>query len=122
MASDVFKFSEFKNSARGLVARLVLPTNEVAENADILSIGYEVFNVTDGGASVTGAVDNDSVSDDLAEWAVDDIGYNFLWVAPGTLWPLAGKVYRVVVTFAIDADEPYNIIEVWEVTTKNPAA
>ena len=121
--SDVYRFKEYAGSGRGLMARPVLPGNRIAFLADIESIDYAVYNTTDGGPAVTGSlVVADVMLAAVDTWARDGKGYSFLWPAPGSLWPLAGKVYRIVVSFHLKEDGAGDVfIETWEVTTTNPA-
>ncbi len=121
--SDVFRFKEYAGSGRGLQARPILPGNRIAFLVDIDTITYAVYNTTDRGPAVTGTlVPADVMLAAVATWARDTKGYSFLWPAPGSLWPLAGKVYRVVVTFhLVNVDEGDAFIEAWEVTTTDPA-
>lgn len=105
MSADVLPFSVFAESSRGLMARVILPNNAVAVRADIASIDYEVYNKTDGGVPVTGAL---VVADVMytalqTDWNKDDIGYTFMWGVDGSLWPTPDKRYRVVLIFTIIA-------------------
>lgn len=114
---NVFTFCEMAGSSRGLQARIVLADDSAALRDDITAIGYAVYNVTDETGPVTGVLDPvDVMLTALAEWDVDDVGYSFIWQAPGTLWPDADKQYRIAVTFLTSAEHgAVDIIQVWEV-------
>jgi len=121
MNAGAFEFDEYAGSARGLFARPVMPGNIIALREHIQAIKYEVF--LDGGSLGTPVdlVVADVMLTALAEWRLDKIGYSFVFEAPGTLWPLAAKRYRVVVTFTqTSLAGGKNFILVWQVNTKDP--
>lgn len=122
MAADVTRFEEFAGSARGLIARLILPNNAIGYKVDVQSISYAVNDVAVPGTVVTGSLDPDDVCFATAQvWNKDSKGYTFLWDAPGSLWPTAGKYYRIAVTFTLTAaHNSRSTILVWEVQTHNP--
>jgi hypothetical protein len=122
---DIFRFEVWAGSARGFLARPILPTNIAALREHIASITYDVYNITDGGAAVSGVLDVNTVmmAALTKPWKADTTGYSLLWDAPGTLWPLAAKQYRIVLTFTtVVALGSKSFIEVWEATTKSPTA
>lgn len=124
MSAAIFKFENFNNSAKGLVARPILPNKEIAIRDHIASVAYAVYNITDGGAPTTGDLDVATVMFNLLQsWQYDAIGYTFLWDMDGALTPAAPKVYRVVLTFtllpAVLGGKSFRLA--WESTTKDPA-
>lgn len=124
MSADIMKFEDWAGSARGLTARLMIG-QDIVYRDQINSISYEIYNLTDGGSPVTGTIDPDEVLfDELqTDWGKDLIGYTFLWVVPGTLWNLAGKKYRVVITFTTTSEHNgVSFVEVWQNTTKSITA
>lgn len=88
-------------SGVGLMARVMLTTDEVGYREDIASIAYEVF--VDGESqspAVTGTLTVATVMlTALTAWAKDPTGKTFHWDAPGTLFPDADTEYVVVLTF-----------------------
>lgn len=124
MSADIFKFNTWAGSSRGLLARPILPNNVVCFRADIQSISYRVVDL-DTLAEVSGMlVVNDVMFTTLQlPWKPDTTGYTFNWGAPGTLWPLPNKKYRIVLTFLL---VPIlfggaSFILVYEANTKDPA-
>ncbi len=101
--ADVLPFNTFELSGKGLFARpLLLNTKIPAFRADILSIDYDVFNITDVSGPVSGTLSVAGVMyTALQPWDKDDEGYSFWWPAQGTLWPIANKRYRIRITFNI---------------------
>lgn len=124
MSAEPFKFEEYANSSRGLLARNYLPNNAIAYLANISAISYEIINLTDGLPGVTGSLTvADVMFASLQTWTIDNIGYTFLWELPGSLLPLAGKTYRIILTFTTSvALGSKNFIRTWEADTKDPAA
>lgn len=123
MAADIFRFDEFASSGRGLLAAVMLPQNRLAVAADVATISYEVKNITDGGASVTGSVPLSTMYAAPQEWDRDDVGYTWAWAADGSLWPLANKIYGLVVTFTTVAGlGPIQFKIAFQINTKDPFA
>lgn len=122
MTNLALKFYEWAGSSRGLQSRPMLADNTPLYQSGVDSISYDVYNVTDNLGPVTGTLDpNEVMFAALQEWEKDDEGCSFIWQAPGTLWPLANKTYRIVVTFLTTTDHgSVEIIHVWEVITRNP--
>lgn len=120
---DIFRFEVFANSARGLIARPVMPNNVVAVKSNIASINYTVKDMVTGNL-VTGALDPNLVMFDTAQtWKYDKLGFTFLWVAPGSLWPLADRDYAISVVFVQQMLLGGNsFIEAWRAATKDPLA
>lgn len=130
MSADVFQFSVFASSSRGLMARVILPSNKVAVLSDIAAIAYSVVNKTDNTTAVTGSLSPaDVMFATVQSWPKDSSGFTFLWAADGSLWPIADKRYKVVITFTIVS--PYalspllagkSFILVYQADTKDPQA
>lgn len=120
--SEVLHFAPFAASSKGLLARPILPRNVPALQSHIQSISYAVHNLTDGGAPVTGNLVVATVMQAaLQPWTLDSIGYSFLWAASGTLWPLADKSYRILVTFTTTAaEESLQFTLAWQADTSSP--
>lgn len=123
MSAEVFKFEEWAGSSRGLMARPVLPSDVIMVQANVAAIGYQVYNITDGGAPLTGTLDVLTVMKTSPQtWNRDGKGFTFLHEGDGSWWSLPGKVYRVVISFVTTPIlGSKTLIEVWEVTTKDPA-
>lgn len=102
MSADVLAFLVFANSSRGLMARVILPTNVIAVKADIAVIEYSVFDKLTGEPPAVGTLDVDQVMYSAAQpWSKDNLGYTFLWPADGSLWPDPNKRYRVKLVFTM---------------------
>ena len=125
MSADCFAFEQYAGSGRGLMARPRMPTDVDALREHISAIEFEIYNMTDGGVPVTGELGVDeSMFDSPRPWGVDKIGHTFLHPASGAWWPLADKVYRIIITFIPTEDAVPGAIpffEVWQVTTKKKA-
>jgi hypothetical protein len=126
MSVDVMEWDDFANSSRGLLARPILPNNVIALREHIATITYKAYNKTDGGAPVTGSLDPAEVMltapSGKNTWSKDQIGYTFLWPAPGTIWDEPGKLYQIVLTFTTTvALGSKSFDRVYKVTTFDPA-
>ena len=72
--------------------------------ADLSAIAYAVFDLdnanadTGHGALAVADVINDTLQVD-ARWDADALGYNFLWVVPGSCFPVGGHRYQVQLLF-----------------------
>src|SRR4051812_19694041 len=107
MAADIFKFSVFALSSKGLMARAILPNNKPATKSMVATIDYSIKNITDNSAPVTGnLVVADVMYDTPQPWDKDPLGFYFLWPVPGTLWPASDKQFRIVLTFTIITPNP----------------
>jgi hypothetical protein len=124
MSADIFAFEELAGSGRGLMAGIIMPNNVFALQSHIHLVSYEAKNITDNLPPLTGSLTVADVMKTSAQpWSRDSVGYGFLWQAPGTLWLLPAKVYRIVVTFTqIPAIGGLSFKLAWEVTTKDPFA
>ncbi len=112
----IFEFCAFAGSGRGLRARVIQPSGDVALLADIDTITYESINISDGTDVDSGSlVVADVMLTEPAGWNIEEEGYTFLWQAPGTLWPDEGKVYRIIVTFTTIDAIAFKLA--WEATT-----
>lgn len=125
--AQVLVFDVFANSGVGFMARPLLPNNEICYQTNVGSIDYSVQNKTDGGAPVTGTLDPAIVMFPATQpWKFDSSGYTFLWAVPGTLWPNADKVYRIAITFTLNAPgtqfHGFSFVLAWEPKTTNPTS
>lgn len=128
MAADILPFQVFARSSKGLIARIILPTNVAAVKNDIDSISYEAIDKTGSDPVLTGSIDPDEVMfGSLQPWSKDPLGFNFLWAADGNLWPDPDKRYNIKITFTIVT--PFtakpslagkSFILVYEANTKSP--
>jgi hypothetical protein len=120
MAASEFKFEEWAGSARGLCARPIRGQKTPIVAADVQSVRYESWDVDAKTLVASGPLTvADVMLAALAPWSYDDVGYTFLWEAPGTLWPVAGKSYRVIVYYTLTPLFNNNtFIRVWRVKTK----
>jgi hypothetical protein len=120
MEAEIFSFEEFNGSGKSLLAAPYLVGNTLLTAADVEAITYKIKKMSDS-SEVTGSVPLDAMLAVPAEWNRDEIGYTFQWDAPGTLWPDAGEVYRIIITFTlIAALGGGSFKKVWEVTTVDP--
>jgi hypothetical protein len=127
--SSIFSFKNFNGSSRGLLARILLPNNQVALQEDIGNIAYEVKNITDDLPSETGAlVVAEVMYAALQPWHKDSIGHSFYWPFEGDLIPLANKKYRFVLLFTIKNDHAVASLQgksfkiAYQADTKDPLA
>jgi hypothetical protein len=129
MPAEIFRWDEFANNGRGLIARPILPNNVAAVADDIASISYKSIRLdTNANIAAGNLVVADVMFSAAQPWERDEGGYTFLWPAPGEiLWPLPNKQYRIPVTFVIKNPHPIypvlsgkGFILVWQVNTKNP--
>ncbi len=112
----VTEFKVLAASARDLIAAPLNSGNVLALRGTITSISYETYAKGSNALLASGTLDKAVVMFTSAQsWSLDTIGYTFLWNAPGTLWPLANKKYRIVVTFTPTTGNPY--VLVWEADT-----
>jgi hypothetical protein len=105
MASNILIFEEFAGSGKGFLARPILPNNAPAFRSKIGEIGYTVKNMNSG-VLVTGPLDPAVVMmEALVPWRYEtgpNTGYSFLWAVPGSLWPVPGDPYRIVIDYLVD--------------------
>lgn len=86
-----------------LLARVLAPDGDPAQQADISSIAYSVYDLhpdpdsTQTGTLVVADVIFDALQTD-SRWTADATGYNFRWDAPASLFATGGHTYRVEVT------------------------
>lgn len=97
---------------------------EAVQQADISSIAYSVWDITDTSSpseTATGTLTVANVIYDTLQtdsrWSKGGDGYNFLWEAPSTLFPDGSKTYRLEIKFTPSAGEPFH--GVYEIQTKN---
>lgn len=122
MADTIFRMTEFAGSGRGLKARPYNGDGTLATSANISSIAWAATNADTGAAVGSGSLSPVSSYMTAAATTSDDdpnFEYTFLWDCPGTNWPTAGSVYRVVVVFTPASGNPHK--HVWEVTAKSPS-
>jgi hypothetical protein len=125
--AEILNFKNFHLSSRGLLARIILPNNQVAYRDDISSISYEVKNITDGLPSETGNLTvADVMFNALQIWNKDDTGFTFGWAFDGDLIPLPDKSYRFVLRFTIRPDHPVvnlqgkSFVVAYQANTRSP--
>jgi len=122
MYAEPFLFEEYAGSGRGLIAAPIFLDNLLALRADIDAISFKVIKLSDS-SEVTGSVPLSAMKVAAVPWDRDDVGYSFLWNAPGTLWPDPNEKYRIIVIFTVTvALGGYSFIKTWEVSTKDPEA
>lgn len=82
-----------------VMGRFLIHDGSVAQQADITSIGYKVYDVDDPTTVIIedAAVDVSTVFYDSLQtdsrWTADSTGFNFAWAAPVTACPDGGKTY-----------------------------
>lgn len=113
---------QFTSSGTGLMARIILTTDEIGYQSDIASIAYEVFvNGASQAPAVTGSLTvADVMLTALADWSHDEDGKTFHWDAPGTLWPTAGTTYVIVCTFTPQSGSGAAFKLAWRVAATDP--
>jgi hypothetical protein len=91
-----------------MLARVRIPGGDLATSANVASIELTVTNAA-GTTTYTASPDPATAIVDLtvnAMWTVDPIGYNFIFVIPGSAWPDAGYYY-VLFTFTDTASNTF---------------
>jgi len=121
--AQVLRFTVFEESSIGLLARLLLPNNNICYLANISEIQYSVYNKTDGGPPVQGDLTVADVMYSTAQtWKYDSQGFTFLWAIPGSLMPDPDKTYRIVLKYTYylpgSSFNGKKFKLVWEGTTK----
>lgn len=126
--ADIFQFEQWALSARGLMARPILPNNQPAFSTDIATIGFVVHNVSDNVEIAAGTLDPAVVMYPTLQkpWKKDLIGFTLLWPFPGSYVPEPGKIIRFKLTPTII--NPHgnaqlsgkSFIMVWQADTKDP--
>lgn len=117
MESLVESFEVFAGSAKGLTARPIGPDDVEATADNLASITYESFDEATGDLVASGAlVVADVMLAEPQSWSEDRVGYTLLWPAPGTLWPLPNKRYRVQLTFTQSGLDPFFLA--WQANTR----
>ena len=97
-----------EGSTTNLLARVRKGDGTLVVQADVTSIAYEVYDVTDkttatsSGSVVvaTGIFDTLQTS---ADWKIDDTGYNFRHALPGSDIPDGDVTYRIQHTLTMSA-------------------
>ncbi len=116
------QWSALKNSAPIFFARVKDADHDAIRQADLTSIRYTIYELdedeADYTATVTGHVNvslviADTVFDALVtqdeRWTADAEGYNFRFqpnVSTNSALPVAGRLYRVLVTIAPVTGQP----------------
>lgn len=104
--AEIIHGAIWESTATPLIARIRATSGTYITQASLSSIAYSVFDLTAVPAAIvtSGTISKSStVFDTLqtsdARWTVDSVGYNFLWIAPASLFPLAPRKYQVEITF-----------------------
>lgn len=96
--AEILKFDQWISSARGLISKVVLPSNVLGLREHFASGSYSVTKLGSADPPATGPLDIATVMFVAPQtWSRDPQGMTFLWQAPGTLWPTVGN-YRIVIT------------------------
>jgi hypothetical protein len=125
MRVEVMEWDEIADSARGLLARPILPGNIIALREHIDTITYEIYKVGSSDPPVTGILDVADVMlvapSGKKTWRKDEIGFTFNWQADGSLWPTAGESYQIIVIFTTKSTYGSKTFKrIWRVNTKDP--
>lgn len=116
--SLVESFTVFAGSAKGLTARPIGPDDVEATAANLASITYKSFDEATGLLIASGTLTlADVMLAEAGSWKFSP-GYTFRWAAPGTLWPLANKSYRIQLTFTPAAADVPPYFLAWQANTK----
>lgn len=104
--ADIIRGPTWQGMTVAFLARMRNPAGAYVTQASLASLAYSIFDLkslTPTIATATGTLTIataifDALQKD-ARWTVDSIGYNFLWLAPGSLFPNAPNEYRVKILF-----------------------
>ena len=106
-----------------VMGRFLIHDGSVAQQADITSVGYKVYDVDDPSSVIIedAAVDVSAVFYDTLQtdsrWTLDSTGFNFAWAAPVTACPDGGKTY--IAQFTTQPDVGAVIKDAVELKTRN---
>jgi len=105
------------------MGRFLIHDGSVAQQADITSVGYKVYDVDDPSSVIIEDADvtvstvfYDSLQTD-SRWTLDSTGFNFAWAAPVTACPDGDKTY--IVQFTTQPDVGAVIKDAVELKTRN---
>lgn len=102
----VYKSTGIEDTAATFMARIYASDGAAAQQADVSSITYDVFDTYDGtqiadDVSLTvSAVVFDTLQTG-GPWTLDSTGYNFKTTLAGTRFPTGGRTYRVEFKFTM---------------------
>ena len=115
--SDLISGNIWQGAPTPLLARIRSVNGSYLTQASLSAITYAVFNATGNAPSTVTASGTLTIADVVfdalqtdARWTVDSLGYNLLWVAPGSLFPLGSTIYRVEITLTDSASRKFRLV------------
>lgn len=121
--SDITRSVIWQGMPVALMARLRNPAGVYVTQASLSSIGYTIFDLgsstpatpTASGTLTIASTIFDALQLD-ARWTIDSIGYNWLWLAPGALFPNQATEYRVKILLTSTDGNQYPAV--YQLTTQ----
>jgi hypothetical protein len=115
MSAKIHALTVFEDSGFSLMARVQGSDAANVQQADISSIAYSVFDLSDTttatatGTLTVASVVFDSLQTD-ARWTEDSTGYNFRWDVPASIGATGDKVYRIEIAFTPASGEVFHAV------------
>lgn len=102
----IFRSKGIEDTAATFMNRIYASDGAAAQQADVTSIAYSVFDLYDAStvASAVSLTVADVVFDTLqtgGPWTLDSTGYNFKATLAGSRFPTGGRTYRVEFKFTM---------------------
>lgn len=99
MTAPITRAAMFEDSSSTFMCRMLASDGSAAQQADVTSIAYSVYDRTGGAVVISGTLTVSSVVFDTlqtgAPWTLDSTGYNFKATLAATAYPTGGRLYRV---------------------------
>lgn len=99
MTAPIHKTAMFEDSSGTFMCRMLASDGSAAQQADVTSIAYIVYDRTGGASVISGTLTVANVVFDTLQtaspWTLDSTGYNFKATLPTTAFPTGGRLYRV---------------------------
>lgn len=122
MSARIIRGEAFEDSGVSLMGRIRGHDGENIVQADLSSIAYSVFDVTNPASVTAGGTGTLTIADVVydtlqtdSRWTKDSVGFNFLWPVAATHFASGGKTYRFEVAFTPASGAVFH--GVWEVVT-----
>lgn len=99
MSAPIHKVVVMEDTSATFMCRMLASDGSAAQQADVSSIAYSVYDRTGGSVVTSGTLTVSSVVFDTlqtgAPWTYDSTGYNFKTTLATTAFPTGGRLYRV---------------------------